>query len=108
VPICRIQAPPGINPTAKKKMLTAITAALEEGYQKIGVTMVFLEEDNLEQVMVNGRMASEDPKYDEFRNSQVSKSSWTPALEPTADTIWSDRGHGLLNTAWEGHGWDRY
>ena len=75
MPICRIQAPPGINPKAKRNMMEAITAALEEGYQKIGVTMVILEEDHLDQVMVNGHMASEDPKYDEFRKGQASTSA---------------------------------
>ncbi len=75
MPICHIQAPPGINPNAKKKMMEKITAALEEGYQKIGVTMVILEEDKLEQVMVNGHMASDDPKYEVFRKAQASGSS---------------------------------
>jgi hypothetical protein len=66
MPICHIEAPPGINPTAKKKMMEKITAAIEEGYQHIGDTFVFLIEDQLDCVMLNGRLGSENPKFEEF------------------------------------------
>jgi phenylpyruvate tautomerase PptA (4-oxalocrotonate tautomerase family) len=36
MPICHIDAPPGISPDAKKRMMEKITAAIEEGYGKIG------------------------------------------------------------------------
>jgi phenylpyruvate tautomerase PptA (4-oxalocrotonate tautomerase family) len=63
MPICYIDAPPGISPRAKKRMMERITAAIEEGYNKIGDTFVFLREDKLENVMVNGRTAADNPKY---------------------------------------------
>jgi len=66
MPICRIEAPPGISPVAKKRMMEKITAAIEEGYQNIGDTFVFLVEDRPDNVMVNGRLATENPKYEEF------------------------------------------
>lgn len=54
MPICYIDAPPGISPDAKKKMMEKITAAIDEGYNHIGDTFIFLHEDNLENVMLNG------------------------------------------------------
>jgi phenylpyruvate tautomerase PptA (4-oxalocrotonate tautomerase family) len=51
MPICYIDAPPGISPQAKKRMMERITAAIEEGYNKIGDTFVFLREDKLENVI---------------------------------------------------------
>jgi len=47
-------------------MMEKITAAIEEGYQNIGDTFVFLVEDRSDCVMVNGRLATENPKYEEF------------------------------------------
>jgi phenylpyruvate tautomerase PptA (4-oxalocrotonate tautomerase family) len=43
VPVCRIEAPPGIGIAAKKKMVEQITAAIDEAYH-IGDTLVFLQE----------------------------------------------------------------
>ena len=40
MPVCRIDAPPDIGTTAKKKMVEKITAAIDEAYQ-IGDTLVF-------------------------------------------------------------------
>jgi len=73
MPICYIDAPPGISPEAKKRMMEKITAAIEEGYNKIGDTFIFLREDKLENVMVNGRSATDNPKYDEFRKAQATQ-----------------------------------
>jgi hypothetical protein len=63
MPICYIEAPPGISPEAKKKMMEKITAAIDEGYNHIGDTFIFLHEDKLENVMMNGRFQSENPKF---------------------------------------------
>ena len=41
MPVCRIEAPPGIGTVAKKKMVEKITAAIDEAYH-IGDTLVFL------------------------------------------------------------------
>jgi phenylpyruvate tautomerase PptA (4-oxalocrotonate tautomerase family) len=43
VPVCRIEAPPGVGIAAKKKMVEKITAAIDEAYH-IGDTLVFLQE----------------------------------------------------------------
>lgn len=74
MPICEIAAPPGISASAKKRMFEKITAAIDEGYNHIGVTLIFLREDHLPNVMINGRMASEDPKYEQFRKAQSAMS----------------------------------
>jgi len=66
MPICRIEAPPGISPEAKKRMMEKITAAIDEGYNHIGDTFVFLQEDSADNVMMNGRMQSDNPKFTEF------------------------------------------
>ena len=66
MPICYIEAPPGISTDAKKRMMEKITAAIEEGYEHIGDTFVFLHEDNADNVMMNGRLQSENPKFAEF------------------------------------------
>ena len=63
MPICYIEAPPGISPEAKKKMMEKITGAIDEGYNHIGDTFIFLHEDKLENVMMNGRLQSENPKF---------------------------------------------
>lgn len=69
MPICYIDAPPGISPQAKRMMMKKITEAIEEGYNKIGDTFIFLREDKLENVMVNGRSAADNPKYEAFRKA---------------------------------------
>jgi phenylpyruvate tautomerase PptA (4-oxalocrotonate tautomerase family) len=63
MPICYIEAPPGISSEAKKRMMEKISAAIDEGYNHIGDTFVFLREDKLENVMLNGRFQSENPKF---------------------------------------------
>ena len=65
MPVCRIEAPPGIGITAKKKMVEKITAAIDEAYH-IGETLVFLEECAPENVALNGRLLSEDPRIQEI------------------------------------------
>jgi phenylpyruvate tautomerase PptA (4-oxalocrotonate tautomerase family) len=65
VPVCRIEAPPGIGTVAKKKLVEKITAAIDEAYH-IGDTLVFLQECSPENVALNGRLLSEDPKIQEI------------------------------------------
>jgi phenylpyruvate tautomerase PptA (4-oxalocrotonate tautomerase family) len=65
VPVCRIEAPPGIGIAAKKKMFEKITSAIDEAYH-IGETLVFLEECAPENVAMNGRLLSEDPRIQEI------------------------------------------
>ena len=65
MPVCRIEAPPGISTVAKKKMVEKITAAIDEAYH-IGDTLVFLQECSPENVALNGRLLSENPKIQEI------------------------------------------
>ena len=65
MPVCRIEAPPGIGITAKKKMVEKITAAIDEAYH-IGDTLVFLRECEPQNVALNGRLLSEDPRIQEI------------------------------------------
>ena len=65
MPVCRIEAPPGIGTVAKKKMVEKITAAIDEAYH-IGETLVFIQESAPENVAMNGRLLSEDPRIREI------------------------------------------
>jgi len=65
VPICRIEAPPGIGTVAKKKMVEKITAAIDEAYH-IGDTLVFLQECSPENVALDGKLLSENPRIQEI------------------------------------------
>ena len=65
MPVCRIEAPPGIGTVAKKKMVEKITAAIDEAYH-IGDTLVFLQECSPENVALDGRLLSENPKIQEI------------------------------------------
>jgi len=65
VPVCRIEAPPGIGIAAKKKMVAQVTAAIDEAYH-IGETLVFIQECAPENVAMNGRLLSEDPRIREI------------------------------------------
>jgi phenylpyruvate tautomerase PptA (4-oxalocrotonate tautomerase family) len=73
MPICNIKAPPGISQPAKVKMMKKINDAIGEGYDHVGVTIITLEEDALDNVMIAGHIASSDPKYEEFRKAQAIK-----------------------------------
>jgi phenylpyruvate tautomerase PptA (4-oxalocrotonate tautomerase family) len=61
MPILFIEAPPGIRPGAKQKMMEKITAAIDEAYH-IGDTLIFLREYPAENVAMDGRLQSENPK----------------------------------------------
>ena len=59
-----IEARPGIRPEAKKKMVEKITAAIDEAYH-IGDTLIFLREYPAENVAMDGRLQSKNPKIQE-------------------------------------------
>lgn len=61
MPICFIEAPPGIRAEAKKRMMEKITTAIDEAYH-IGDTLIFLREYPPENVAMDGRLQSENPK----------------------------------------------
>ena len=61
MPVVYIDAPPGIRPEAKRKMMQEITAAIDNAYH-IGDTLVFLREHSTENVALDGRIQSENPK----------------------------------------------
>jgi len=61
MPIVFIDAPPGIRADAKKKMMEKITAAIDDAYH-IGDTLIFLREHAIDNVAMNGRIQSENPK----------------------------------------------
>jgi phenylpyruvate tautomerase PptA (4-oxalocrotonate tautomerase family) len=61
MPVLFIEAPPGIRPEAKRKMMQKLTEAIDEAYH-IGDTLVFLREYPAENVAMDGRIQSENPK----------------------------------------------
>ena len=61
MPVVFIEAPPGIKPEAKKQMVQKITAAIDDAYH-IGDTLIFLREYSAENVAIDGRLQSENPK----------------------------------------------
>ena len=61
MPVVFIDAPPGIHTDAKRKMMEKITSAIDEAYH-IGDTLVFLREHAIDNVAMDGRIQSENPK----------------------------------------------
>ena len=61
MPVLFIEAPPGIRPEAKKKMLQKLTEAIDEACH-IGDTLIFLREYPAENVAMDGRLQSENPQ----------------------------------------------
>ena len=61
MPVVFIEAPPGIRADAKKKMVEKVTSAIDGAYH-IGDTLVFLGEYAPENVAMDGRLQSENPK----------------------------------------------
>ena len=61
MPVVFIEAPPGIKPETKKQMVQKITAAIDDAYH-IGDTLIFLREYPAENVAIDGRLQSENPK----------------------------------------------
>lgn len=61
MPVVFIEAPPGIKPEAKKQMVEKITTAIDDAYH-IGDTLIFLREYPAQNVAMDGRLQSENPK----------------------------------------------
>jgi len=61
MPVIFIEAPPGIRPQAKKTLMEKITTAVDEAYH-IGDTLIFLREYPAENVAMDGRLQSDNPK----------------------------------------------
>jgi phenylpyruvate tautomerase PptA (4-oxalocrotonate tautomerase family) len=61
MPVVFIEAPPGIRPQAKSTLMEKITAAIDEAYH-IGDTLIFLREYPAENVAMDGRLQSDNPK----------------------------------------------
>jgi hypothetical protein len=56
-----IEAPPGLRPQAKSTLMEKITVAIDEAYH-IGDTLIFLREYPAENVAMDGRLQSDNPK----------------------------------------------
>jgi len=61
MPVLSIETPQGIRPEAKRKMMQKLTEAIDEAY-RIGDTLIFLREYPTENVALDGRIQSENPK----------------------------------------------
>ena len=61
MPVLFVEAPPGIAPEAKRKMMRKLTEAIDEAYH-IGDTLIFLHEHEAENVAMDGRLQSENPR----------------------------------------------
>lgn len=61
MPVLFIEAPPGIRPEKKRVMMQKITEAIDEAYH-IGDMLIFLREYPAEDVAMDGRIQSENPK----------------------------------------------
>ena len=61
MPVVFIEAPPGIRAEAKKKMVERITTAIYDAYH-IGDTLIFLREYPPDNVAMDGKLQSENPK----------------------------------------------
>ena len=61
MPVIFIEAPPGVRPQAKKALMEKITTAVDEAYH-IGDTLIFLRDYPAENVAMDGRLQSDNPK----------------------------------------------
>jgi phenylpyruvate tautomerase PptA (4-oxalocrotonate tautomerase family) len=61
MPVLFIEAPEGIRPEKKSQMMRKITEAVDEAYH-IGDTLIFLREYAAEDVAMDGRLQSENPR----------------------------------------------
>lgn len=61
MPVLFIEAPQGTRPEKKRTMMKKITDAIDEAYH-IGDTLIFLREYSAEDVSMDGRLQSENPK----------------------------------------------
>lgn len=61
MPVVFIEAPEGIRAEAKQNMMARITSAIDDAYH-IGDTLIFLREYSPQNVAMDGRLQSENPK----------------------------------------------
>lgn len=61
MPVLFIAALPGIRPEKKRVMMQKLTEAIDEAYH-IGDTLIFLREYATDNVAMDGRIPSENPK----------------------------------------------
>jgi phenylpyruvate tautomerase PptA (4-oxalocrotonate tautomerase family) len=61
MPVIFIEAPPGIKPKAKEQLMEKITMAIDEAYH-IGDTLIFLREYPPDNVAMDGRLQTQNPK----------------------------------------------
>jgi len=61
MPVLFIEAPQGVGPEAKRRLMQKLTEAIDEAYH-IGDTLIFLREYPAESVAIDGRLQSENPK----------------------------------------------
>lgn len=61
MPVVVIEAPPGIQSEAKRRLIERITSAIDDAYH-IGDTLIFLREYAPENVAMDGKLHSENAK----------------------------------------------
>ena len=61
MPVLFIEAPQGVRPEKKSQMMRKIAEAVDEAYH-IGDTLIFLREYAAEDVAMDGRLQSENPR----------------------------------------------
>lgn len=57
-----LRCPPGASADSKKTLMARLTKHIEEAYPNAGTTFIILKEDDVNGVMVNGLLQSEDPR----------------------------------------------
>jgi len=65
MPIVYIDAPPGLPQEQKNTLMKSVTDAVEKAY-RIGDTLVFIREHQINNVSMNGVTQSENPKISEI------------------------------------------
>ena len=61
MPVLSIEAPQSTRPEAKRRMMQKLSEAIDEAYH-IGDTLTFLREYPTDNVAMDGRLQSENPK----------------------------------------------
>lgn len=61
--ICTLRCPPGASQDAKKTMMAKLSKHITEAYPNAGRLFVIVQEDDLNAVMIDGVLQSEDPRY---------------------------------------------
>jgi phenylpyruvate tautomerase PptA (4-oxalocrotonate tautomerase family) len=70
MPVCFVEAPPGIPIETKRKLIGDITSAVASAYQidNLRDILIFLREYPLENVAVNSFLQSENPEFPDMGN----------------------------------------